>query len=151
MIANPTRKGKTTEAIILSILAQQGKAVLVPWGEERYDLALDDDGRLIRIQCKTGVLRNGCVVFKTCITDARRPLGDGGYAGQVDAFAVYCAELNLAYLVPIDALPSPFWGYLRVTPTLNGQVRNIRWARDYELTAERITTLFMPLPSSIAR
>src|SRR5439155_8275941 len=43
MIANPTRKGKTTEAIILSILAQQGKAVLVPWGEERYDLALDDD------------------------------------------------------------------------------------------------------------
>jgi hypothetical protein len=35
MIANPTRKGKTTEAIMLSILVQQGKSVLVPWGEER--------------------------------------------------------------------------------------------------------------------
>ena len=67
-----------------------GKSVLLPWGEERYDLALDEGDRLVRIQCKTGVLRKGCVVFKTCITDARRPLGDGGYHGQIDAFAVYC-------------------------------------------------------------
>ena len=90
-------------------------------------------GRLVRIQCKPGVLRKGCIVFKTCITDARRPQGDGGYAGQIDAFAVFCPELNRAYLVPIDALPSPFWGYLRVEPALNGQTRSIRWAHDFEL------------------
>jgi hypothetical protein len=133
MIPNPTSRGKTTEAIILSILVRQGRSVLIPWGEERYDLAVDDGGRLIRIQCKTGVLRNGCVVFKTCITDARRPLGDGGYAGQVDAFAVFCPQLNQAYMVPIDVLASPFLGILRVQPALNGQVRNIRWARQFEL------------------
>jgi hypothetical protein len=135
MIPNPTSRGKTTEAIILSLLVQQGKTVLIPWGEERYDLALDDAGRFVRIQCKTGVLRNGCVVFKTCITDARRPLGDGGYAGQIDAFAVYCPQLKRAYLVPIETLASPNMGYLRVEPPLNGQVTNIRWARDYEVRA----------------
>jgi PD-(D/E)XK endonuclease len=140
MIANTTHRGKATEAIILSILTQLGKSVLIPWGEERYDLAIDDVGRLIRIQCKTGVLRKGCVVFKTCITDARRPQGDGGYAGQINAFAVFCPELNTAYLVPIDALPSPFWGYLRVEPTLNGQTRCIRWAREFELRLPHLST-----------
>jgi PD-(D/E)XK nuclease superfamily protein len=133
MISNPTSKGKTSEAVILAALTRLGKHVLIPWGEERYDLALDEGGRLVRIQCKTGVLRKGCIVFKTCITDARRPLGDGGYAGQIDAFAVYCPELCMAYLVPIEALPSPFFGYLRVQPPLNGQTRCIRWARDFEL------------------
>ncbi len=133
MISNPTSKGKISEAALLAALVKMGKHVLIPWGEERYDLAIDDDGQLVRIQCKTGALRNGCIVFKTCITDARRPNGDGGYAGQIDAFAVYCPELDKAYLVPIAALPSRFFGYLRVVPTLNGQTWNVRWAQDFEL------------------
>jgi hypothetical protein len=133
MISNPTSKGKTSEAVILASLVKLGKSVLIPWGEERYDLALDDDGKLVRIQCKTGSLANGCIVFKTCITDAVRPRGDGGYAGQIDAFDVYCPELDKVYLVPIQALPSPFLGYLRVEPAKNGQKWNVRWARDFEL------------------
>jgi hypothetical protein len=138
MIPNPTSKGKTSEAIILMALVSLGKVVLIPWGEERYDLVLDEGDRFVRVQCKTGTLRRGLVVFKTCITDARRPLGDGGYAGQVDAFAVYCPQLKRAFFVPIAAVTSPFWGYLRVEPPLNGQVRNIRWARDYELPIPQV-------------
>jgi PD-(D/E)XK endonuclease len=138
MIPNPTSKGKTTEAIILSALVRLGKTVLIPWGEERYDLVLDVGERFVRIQCKTGFLRNGCVVFKTCITDARRPQGDGGYAGQIDAFAVFCPPLSRGFLVPIDEVASPHWGHLRVEPTLNGQVRNIRWARDYEIPIPQV-------------
>jgi len=82
---------------------------------------------------KPGVLRNGCVVFKTCITDARRPLGDGGYAGQVDALWSVLPTIEASVSGSIEAVPSPFLGHLRVAPTLNGQTRNIRWARDYEL------------------
>ena len=106
MILNPTSKGKTSEAImILAALVRMGKSVLIPWGEERYDLALDEGGRLVRIQCKTGHVRDGCVCFKTSITDARRPLGDGEYAGQIDAFAVYCPQIERVYLIPIDEMP----------------------------------------------
>jgi hypothetical protein len=79
-----------------------------------------------------------CVVFKTCITDARRPLGDGGYVGQIDAFAVYCPQLQRGFLVPINALTSPNLGCLRVQAPLNGQVRNIRRARDFELPVQQV-------------
>ena len=74
MIANTTGKGKTTEAIILSLLVQQGQSVLVPWGEERYDLALDHMSGFVRIQCKTGWLRDGCIEFNGVL--ARRPDDD---------------------------------------------------------------------------
>jgi hypothetical protein len=118
---------------VLATLVEMGKSVLIPWFEERYDLVVDAGDHSVRIQCKTGSLRNGCIVFKTCITDARRPLGDGGYAGQIDAFGVYCRQTKGVYLVPIVDIPSPFLGYLRVEPPLNAQTSNIRWARDYQI------------------
>jgi len=141
MINNPTARGKRSEAKILSELVEAGKSVLIPWGEERYDLALDVRGRLVRIQCKTGMLHGGCIDFKTCVADIRRPLGDGGYHGQIEAFAVYCPQTRTTYLVPIEAVPGPTLARLRIDPTRNGQLSGIRWARDFELTAERITAL----------
>jgi len=142
MIINPTARGKRSESKILAELVEAGSSVLIPWGEERYDVALDVGGRLVRIQCKTGALRDGCIDFKTCVADIRRPLGDGGYHGQIEAFAVYCPQTRQAYLIPIQNLPGPTMGRLRIDPTRNGQLSGIRWARDFELTAERITALF---------
>jgi len=40
MIPNPTSTGKTGEAVILATLVKLGKSVVIPWGEERCDLAL---------------------------------------------------------------------------------------------------------------
>lgn len=70
---------------------------------------------------------------KTSITDARRPLGDGGYAGQIDAFAVYCPQIERVYLVPIAVVKTTIGARLRLKPAKNGQTWNIRWARDFEL------------------
>lgn len=74
-----------------------GKSVLLPWGAHyRYDFVLDEsDGRFIRVQCKSGVYRHGCVYFRTASADRRRPNGDP-YFGQIDAFAVYCRALTRA-------------------------------------------------------
>jgi PD-(D/E)XK endonuclease len=137
MITNPTTRGKIGEAVILAALVRLGKHVLLPWGEERYDLALDEGGKLVRIQCKTGHIRDGCVCFKTCITDARRPLGDGGYAGQIDAFAVYCPQNETVYLVPIEAVRTTISARLRLEPAKNGQTWNVRWARDFEVVGSQ--------------
>lgn len=71
--------------------------------------------------------------FKTSITDARRPLGDGGYAGQIDAFAVYCPQIERVFLVPIEAVRTRIGARLRLDPTKNGQAWNIPWARDFEV------------------
>ena len=141
MIINPTAKGKRSEAKILAEFVQAGLSVLLPWGEERYDLALDYGGRLLRIQCKSGWLRDGCVEFRTCVADVRRPLGDGGYRGQIEAFAVYCRETLGMYLVPIGDVPGPTFARLRLIPPRNGQSHGIRWARDYEVTTDQLLTL----------
>jgi len=97
--------------------------------------SLKSDSRFVKVQCKTGRLRNGAVRFKsvsvqsnTCDTRER------GYAGEVDLFAVYCPENAGVYLIPADEV-SPNINYLRVDPARNNQAKRIRWARDYELPA----------------
>ncbi|HEY2596467.1 MAG TPA: group I intron-associated PD-(D/E)XK endonuclease, partial [Chloroflexota bacterium] len=79
-----------------------GTTVLIPWGgHHRYDFVVDEgDGHFTRVQCKSGVLRNGAAYFRTASADRRRPQGDP-YVGQIDAFAVHCPRLETCYLVPI--------------------------------------------------
>lgn len=51
---NTTYKGEITECMVLARLVQLGYHCLRPWGHDcRYDIAIDDDGKLVRVQCKT--------------------------------------------------------------------------------------------------
>jgi hypothetical protein len=106
----------------------------MPWGaSQRYDFVIDErNGVFTRVQCKSGVYRFGCIWFRTASADRRRPMGDP-YVGQIDAFAVYCAELDSCYLVPIADMPPRQLGSLRVERPANGQTAGIRWAEPYFL------------------
>ena len=75
-----------------------------------------------------------------------RPLADGGYQGQIEAFTVYCPQTRGTYLVPIGDVPGPTLARLHLDPTRNEQIHGIRWARDYELTAERVMLLLARCP-----
>jgi hypothetical protein len=127
---------KSTLAIIFA-LRFQGYDVLMPFGENtRYDLAIDNGTGLRKVQCKTGRLRNGAVLFPTCSTYAHHgssvePRRD--YRGQVDDFAVFCHQLGSVYLIPIEDLDVRTLGTLRVVPPANGQLKNIRLAATYEI------------------
>jgi hypothetical protein len=55
------------------------------------------------------------------------------YAGEVDAFAVYCPETCGVYLIPMTDLPIRVRGALRVDPPKNCQVKFIRYAATYEI------------------
>jgi hypothetical protein len=73
-----------TEAVILVHLIQGGDSVSLPFGNnQRYDMVIDREGRLVKAQCKTGRLRNGVVLFNACsfnrFTGAERD-----YRGQAD-------------------------------------------------------------------
>jgi len=49
---NTAKKGEIAESMILARLVELGYECLIPWGHDhRYDIAIDDDGKLIRIQC----------------------------------------------------------------------------------------------------
>jgi len=100
----------------------------------RYDLAIDNgDGTVVRVQCKTGVLARGRIVFRVCSTDARRHQGVP-YHGEVDAFGVFCPQTRATYLVPMSAVGScATMGCLRVDRPKNGQSKRIRYAADFEI------------------
>jgi hypothetical protein len=134
--------GEVCRTQIIAALTLLGRTVLTPMGDfQRYDLGIDlrtPDGRFLRVQCKSGRLRKGAVVFYPTSVDSRSKPGTcirKGYAGEVDYFGVYCPELNKCYLVPIGHTTSNECS-LRVEPPKNGQKTRIRWAANYEIRVD---------------
>lgn len=110
--------------------------MLVPFGvNQRYDLIIDCEGCLLKVQCKTGRLRDGVVQFSALsIQSNTRQTRVRGYAGQVDFFMVYCPENERVYAIPAEDVPNSSM-YLRIDPPRNGQSKRVRWAKEYELPA----------------
>lgn len=121
--------GNVTEAMVLAALARLGKRLLVPFGQgQRYDLLIDEGTKFVRVQCKTGKLKSGCVLFKNF---SRTDLGDKSYGDSVDAYGVYCPQNGKTYFVPAsDCTVS--WTTMRIDPPRNG-MRNLRYAATYEI------------------
>jgi hypothetical protein len=134
--SHPVDIGQRTEAVILAEFVKRGYSVLMPFGHNhRYDFVLDLDGEYVRVQCKTGRLRNGAVEFAAqSIRVNSRQAVRRHYRGQIDVFAVYCPDTDRVYVVPIDEA-TVTQGTLRIDPPANGQTKRIRWAADYELIA----------------
>src|SRR5262245_34355521 len=127
--------GERTEAIILAEFLKAGYVVLLPSGDnQRYDMVLDTGGRFLRVQCKTARLVSGGAVlsFATASTYAHRGGVRKGYRNDVDVFAVYSPDTGQAYILPVDQVGDAEVR-LRLTPALNGQMKNVRYAKDYLL------------------
>ncbi|MBV9158409.1 MAG: hypothetical protein JO097_19265 [Acidobacteriaceae bacterium] len=127
--------GDLAEAHALVALMRAGYHVSIPFGENnRYDLIVERDGVLSRVQVKAGRVRGGAVLFNCYSSHAHR----GGsscrsYTGEIDFFAVYCIDNEVVYLIPIEELAAK-GGSLRVEPTKNNQTKRIRWAESYALS-----------------
>lgn len=133
---HPVDIGLRSEAAVWGRLVKHGYSVLLPCGvNQRYDLVIDDPRGFLRVQCKTGRLRNGVIEFRPCSTRSNtRSAMSRDYAGEIDLFAVYCPENDGVYLVPSDGAPRRSMR-LRVDESRNRQSKRVRWARDYELPA----------------
>ncbi len=133
---HPVDVGHRSEAAVLAELVRRGYRVLLPFGvNQRYDLVLENDGRFLRAQCKTGRLRNGVIQFSAVsIQSNTNGTRVRHYTGEVDLFVVYCPDNECVYVIPSEEVP-PTGMYLRVDPPRNRQRKRVRWARDYELPA----------------
>jgi hypothetical protein len=106
----------------------------VPFGSgHKYDLVIDDSTNLHRVQCKTGRVRNGCLVFNS-YSQSGNGSTKQGYYGLADLFAVLNPETGDVYLVPVEEFGTT-GVLLRLVPPLNGQVQKINWAANYLLTS----------------
>jgi hypothetical protein len=140
---HPKHRGDLSTLAIMLALTEAGFSVSVPFGENcRYDLVVEEGGTLLRVQCKTGRLRDGSVRFATASTYGHLPSPRDqrrDYVGQVDAFAVFCPDTGGVYVIPIDDLETRAVAYLRVEAPRNGQRRLIRPAARYEVANVRLT------------
>jgi hypothetical protein len=145
---HPKYVGDRSTLAAMVALHEAGYVVLTPFGENtRYDLVIERLGGFSRVQCKTGRLVKGCIIFKTASSYYHHPTPNPPakhYRGRVDFFAVYCMETGGVYLVPIDDAPQNNSASLRVTPALNNQRDRIRWAADYEIGRVAIEGLRAP-------
>jgi hypothetical protein len=136
-VQHPKRIGDHTTMMVMIALLESGVDVYMPFGENtRADLIVDNGQRLSKIQCKTGRLRDGRVIFRPCSTYGHHRSAKTtrrSYQGEIDEFGVYCPELGRVYLIPIEEIPNDSQASLRVSPARNGQAKGIRLAALYEI------------------
>jgi PD-(D/E)XK nuclease superfamily protein len=154
---HPKDVGDRTTLAVMLALGGTGYAISVPFGENtRYDLVADDGEQLLRVQCKTGRLRHGGVVFRPSSSYAHHAsprVIRRRYDGEIDYFGVYCVDNGGVYLVPIEHVTTTWMAILRVEPARNGQRKRVRLASDYQIGAVEVPRLVTPVPraSSDAR
>lgn len=141
----PSQKGAAAEAAIASAAIQLGLTVLRPLCEgRRYDLVIDLEPALLRVQCKLARHLGGALAIRLQ-TSRYTP---GGYVvtsytqSEIDAVCAYSPELHRCFLMPIAKVANRREIRLRLGPTKNNQARGIKWARDYTLASaiERLGT-----------
>jgi len=122
--------------VVLSRLLGLGVSVSVPFGDsDRYDLVVDDDGTLLRVQCKTGSWVNGTVRFRLYSSTVRGgERVDRSYSSTaVDAFAVYSPRTDVVYWVPIDETGSGEMRLRVAEPEPKAPDSRINWAEEFLL------------------
>jgi hypothetical protein len=127
------KKGNLSESKILAAFIEAGFLVSVPFGNGApYDLIVDTGTNRLRVQVKTGRLRNGCILFPTQRIHGHHGTRRFKYdENSFDLFAVYCTENCGIYIFPFQEGLTE--GRLRIDEPRNNQADLIRWAKDFEL------------------
>ncbi|MBA3438673.1 MAG: hypothetical protein H0T92_02240 [Pyrinomonadaceae bacterium] len=129
---NTREKGNLTEAKIMTALVEAGYLVSLPFGEgHKYDFIIDDGQGLHRVQCKTGRVKGGSLMFNGYSFSGNGKVRHG-YRGLADLFAILNPQTSQVYLVPVEEVGCTDV-CLRLEPTLSGQSKEIRWAAAYIL------------------
>jgi len=125
--------------MVISDLVRHGARVYLPLSEHQPSdlIAMDSSGRTARVQVKYRTLASTGIVtidFRNTYSDSRGVHTKLADRSQFDCYAVYCPQTEKVYYVRIDDIPvgSTRGVCLRVTPTANGQKKNIMMASDYE-------------------
>ena len=132
------QKGNITEMECILAFMKAGYKVSIPYGEDcKYDLVVDINNKLYRIQCKTShALTNpeDGFKFKTkSVVITTHGVKENHYeTNEIDYFATYWN--NECYLIPVQECSVE--KTLRFAPPKNGQTKGITFAKDYLLNVQ---------------
>ena len=131
----PKQKGNITELDCLLAFVKSGYKVSIPFGEDcRYDLVVDINNKLYKIQCKTSrALPNPEDGFKfktkSVVITAHGAKESTYSRDEIDYFATMYE--GQCYLVPVDECGKE--KALRFRYPINGQKKGISLAINYTL------------------
>ena len=132
---NTGQKGDIAETRAIAELVELGYRVSVPTsGHCPYDLVLDTDDELLKIQVKHATLRDDERMLR-CSLKRSNPNATGtndSYYGanEVDAYLIFCPEKERLYWIDFDDAPAANI-VLRFESSVDHP--DIRWADEYEL------------------
>ena len=100
-------------------------------------MILDVGGVLQRVQCKWASRYGDVVIARSSRCRRNR---DGLIRrlytrDEIDAFALYCLELDRCFFVPMAHAEGMQEIRLRLSPTRNNQRKGIHWADDFDFAA----------------
>jgi hypothetical protein len=132
------QKGAIAEMAIALRATLLGIDVYRPLAEGgRYDMIFDLNPRLVRVQCKWASRYGDVVIARACRARRNR---DGLVRRlytpeEIDAFAIYCMEIERCFFVPMTYAEGMQEIRLRLSPAKNNQRRGIHWADDFDFAA----------------
>lgn len=129
------RKGILTEEYLKLWFLEKGYSVSVPVGDDdRYDFIVDFDGKLIKMQSKTGNLtrHEGCLNFATASIkyNSKGSTRTQYTKKEIDYFCTLHPETKQVYIVPVEECGNEF--NLRLIPPKNNSYNSCHMAVDYE-------------------
>lgn len=130
------RLGNLGELKALAKFAEYSIPLYIPYGEaERVDFIADFDGKFQRIQVKsTSTNNNGALEFSLRSTTVNSAINKNHFynSNEIDYFVLYSFITDEVYIISINESPKSSI-YLRLAPSLNGQTKGVRMAKDYTL------------------
>lgn len=134
---NTKRIGNLTELQCATYLYELGCSISIPFGNsEKYDLIMDYNNKLYKIQCKhsseqfneDGQIYG--IMFKT-VWQGHNSQGYKKYQYSPEEIDFFATSYNgKCYLVPCSQCSNE--KTLRILPTKNGQIKGINFLKDYE-------------------
>lgn len=128
-----TKKGLLTELQCELDFSKKGFVVSKPiTADSRYDYIVDINGKLLRIQCKTGVSNDkdeDSFYFLCCSTNWNSKSIHTYTKDEIDYY--YIVFKNKSYLFPVE-LGNKKQKILRLRTKSKGNQCTITWAKDYE-------------------
>lgn len=131
---NSKSKGEISEAKCLARFLEKGWRVYLPFGDNaRCDMIIErSEGILEKVQVKTARMKGSFIEAASSSSALHRGGCRSSYKGQVDLMAFYCPSNDKVYVISVEDCPESFICF-RLTPPLNGQVKGVRFASDFEV------------------
>jgi hypothetical protein len=128
-----SRKDDIAETQAVAELVRREYSVSTPVSDHcPYDLVLDDDSELLKVQVKHATFSEGKIEchFKRSNPNARRTNDSYYTSDEIDAYVLYCSENDELYWIDIEDAPKS-----RIVLRTETEIDhpNTRWAHDYEM------------------